>query len=180
MKHQITEKIEIPEGVSCTYHKGILTCRKESAEISRELNLLKIELKIGNSEIVLSCEKGNKNQFKIVRSSIAHIKNMFSGLNEKFVYHLEACNVHFPMTLKVEGNTLVVGNFLGEKVSRKALILPNVEVEVKGQKIAVSSSDREAAGQTAANMEKATKLKGRDRRIFQDGIFIVGKPGRFR
>ena len=79
------------------------------------------------------------------------------------------------MTLKIKNNELIINNFLGEKVPRKATIFPNVEVEIKGNIIKVSSIDKEAAGHTAANMEKATKVKKRDRRIFQDGIFITKK-----
>ncbi|MFH1290143.1 MAG: 50S ribosomal protein L6 [Nanoarchaeota archaeon] len=178
MKKQMSEKIEIPEGVSCSYESGKLTCRKDSAELSREIKIPQTQVKVGNNEIVLQCGKGSKNQYKIIKSNIAHIKNMFLGLQDKFVYELEAVSVHFPMTLKAEGDKLTIGNFLGEKTPRHAKILANVEVEIKGQKIKVSSSDREAAGQTAANLEKAAKLKGRDRRIFQDGIFIVEKPRR--
>ena len=135
-------------------------------------------MKIQGSEIALECKKGNKNHYKKIKSNVTHIKNLFLGLQEKFVYHLEAVNVHFPMTIKVEGNKVTIGNFLGEKVPRHATILPNVDVEIKGQKITVSSHNRDAAGQTAANLEKAARLKGRDRRIFQDGIFITEKPGR--
>ena len=102
---------------------------------------------------------------------------MFKGINEKFAYKLEACNVHFPMTLKIEGNKLAINNFLGEKTPRHAEILPNVDVDIKGQVITLTSHDKEAAGQTAANFEKATKVRNRDRRIFQDGIYITQKPG---
>ena len=33
----------------------------------------------------------------------------------------------------------------------------------------------EDVGQTAANLEQATVVKGRDIRVFQDGIYVVSK-----
>ena len=178
MKHSISEKILIPEGTSCQYNSGILKCSNNKNSLERKLNLPSIDVQISNGSIIFECKKGNKNEYKKIKSAIAHINNLFLGLNEKFVYKMEACNVHFPMTLKTESKKLTINNFLGEKTSRVAVILPNVDVEVKGTQITVSSNDRDAAGQTAANMEKATKVKARDRRIYQDGIFITSKPGR--
>ncbi|MFH1425769.1 MAG: 50S ribosomal protein L6 [archaeon] len=178
MKQPISQSIEIPEGIACSYTDLILTCKKDSTEVKREINIPQIELKIDNKNITLECKKANKNHRRTILTFLAHIKNMFVGLEKKFVYSLEAVNVHFPMAIKVEEDKVTINNFLGEKVPRYSKIMPNVNVEVKGQKITVSSPDREAAGQTAANLEKATKVKGRDRRIFQDGIFITEKPKR--
>ena len=83
------------------------------------------------------------------------------------------------MTLKVEGNTMTITNLFGEKVPRKAALpwTPS-EVQVKIENktdVTVSGSDREKVGQTAANIERACKIKKRDRRVFQDGIYIVSK-----
>jgi len=178
MKKQITQLIEIPEGITCEYKDLILTCKKDSAEISREINIPQVELIISDGKVTLDCKKGNKNQNKIIMAFKAHIRNLFQGLNEKFTYKLEAVNVHFPLSIKVEGDQVVINNFFGEKVPRHAKIMPNVEVDIKGQNITVSSANIEAAGQTAANLEKATKVKGKDKRIYQDGIYIVEKPGR--
>jgi large subunit ribosomal protein L6 len=177
MKHPIKEIIPIPEGVTCTYKDEIFSCKKDSIELKKKISIPEVEIKIDSNQIILNCKKGNKNHYKKIKTNITHIKNLFSGLDERFVYQLEAVNVHFPMALKVEGDKVSISNFLGEKVPRFAKILPNVDVEIKGQKITVSSNDKEAAGQTAANLEKATKVRGRDRRIFQDGIFLVEKPG---
>lgn len=177
MKIKIQEMIEIPKEIDCRIAGKKLICSKGGIDSTREINIPEVEIKIESEKILLTAEKGNKNELKAIRSQVAHIKNMLRGLQEPFVYRLEACNVHFPMTLKVESNKLIVNNFLGERVPRFAVILPGVDVEIKGQKITLTSQNIEAAGQTAANIEKTTKVKNRDRRIFQDGIFIVEKPG---
>ena len=46
----------------------------------------------------------------------------------------------------------------------------------QGDTITVESINIEHAGQTAANIESATKIKGRDRHVFQDGCYITSKP----
>ncbi|MDP3881635.1 MAG: 50S ribosomal protein L6 [Nanoarchaeota archaeon] len=178
MKKEIIESLHIPAEISCVVEGRKLICRKDNVEMTRTLDIPSISLEIKDSKIVLSCKKGSKREFKVMKSFIAHTQNIFTGLNNKFAYKLEACNLHFPMTLKLDKNTLLINNFLGEKIPRTATILPGVDIEIKGSKIDLSSSDREAAGQTAANIEKATRIKYRDRRIFQDGIFITHKPGR--
>jgi large subunit ribosomal protein L6 len=179
MRKKMIQKVQIPEGIECSLQNGFLKCKKDSTEISKDMNVPRIEVKAEGNEVVVQCAKGNKIQYKTILSLVAHINNMFSGLNEKFVYKLESVNVHFPMTIKVDGDKLTIGNFLGEKTPRHAKIMPNVEVEIKGQNITISSINREAAGQTAANFEKATRVKGKDKRIYQDGIYITEKPGRF-
>jgi len=176
MKREYVEEIEIPSGIECEIKDRIIRFKKDSVQLEKKLSFLRTKAYIKDNKIVFECKSGNKKDYAIIKSYIAHIKNLFRGLNEKYVYTLEAVFVHFPMTLKVEGRKLIINNFLGEKTPRYAEILPNVDVEIKGQKITISSHDKEAAGQTAANFERATKIRNKDRRIFQDGIFIVSKP----
>lgn len=175
MKKHFKETVEIPEGVSCTFEDKIFSCSKGSLTSLRSLDIPGVQVKVDNKAITLESKKGNKNQYKIIKSYVAHINNLFSGLDENYVYKLEACNVHFPMTLKLEKDKLIINNFLGEKVPRFAYILPNVKIDISGTKITLSSHNKEAIGQTAANLEKATLVRSRDRRIFQDGIFLVEK-----
>jgi large subunit ribosomal protein L6 len=42
----------------------------------------------------------------------------------------------------------------------------------------LTGSDLEQVSQTAANIERATKIRGFDPRVFQDGIYITEKAGR--
>lgn len=178
MRKKFTETIAVPQGITCTLEGACLKCVKGAVAVSRTFSTPGTTLRIEGESIVLSSLRANKRIIAFVKSARAHIANMFAGLASPYVYEMEICNVHFPMTVKVEENKLVITNFLGEKEKRSAVILPSVSLDVKGQKIIVSSSDLEAAGQTAANIEKATRIPKRDRRVFQDGIFITSKCGR--
>ena len=177
MKMKINETIEIPSGVVCEYKDGFLKGSIGQKTISKKIDMPNVEVVVKSNQISLSCDKTTKREFKKIRTFGVHVNNIFKGLEGDFVYKLESANVHFPMTFKLEGQKLVINNFLGEKVPRMAKIMPNVEVVVKGNQITISSPNKEAAGQTAANFEKATLIRKRDRRIFQDGIYIVEKPG---
>ena len=108
----------------------------------------------------------------------AHIKNMIKGVSEGFVYTLKICSSHFPMSVSVSGNKLEVKNYLGEKVPRVLNLVENVKVTINGEEVVVESSDKELAGQTAANIELLTRRSGFDRRVFQDGIYITEKAGK--
>lgn len=177
MRHEVRTEIEIPAGIHCEIAGRILKCKKDAHELIRDFTSPVISTKIEGNKIIFHCAKGNKGQYKIAQSYVKHAGNMFIGLEKKYIYKLQSANVHFPMTLKVAGENLEISNFLGEKLVRKARILPHVTVEIKGQEITVSSHNKESAGHTVANIEKATKIRNRDRRIFQDGIYLVSRPG---
>ena len=178
MRQELKRTITIPEGITCTTTDSKIECKKGEMVSTRKVNEASIDIKIENNEIVLSCNKGNKRHYKIIQSIASHLKNILNGMDNPYEYKLEICNVHFPITAKVDGEKVNITNFLGEKVPRSADILPNVQVQIKGNEVTVSSYDKEAAGQTAANIEKSTKINNRDRRIFQDGLFMTQKAGR--
>jgi large subunit ribosomal protein L6 len=79
------------------------------------------------------------------------------------------------MNVSVAGSELIIKNFYGEKVPRRSRIVQGVTVKVEGDVVKVEGCDIEKVGQTAANMEKATRITNRDRRIFQDGLWITSK-----
>jgi len=178
MNKDLTREIEIPEGVGVVVSGNEAVVKGGDKELKRSFDKGKVGIKVEDKKVVLSVKGATRRESKMIGTIWAHLKNMIAGVGEEFVYELEICNVHFPMNVKVDGGRVIIKSFLGETTVREARIVDGVKVDIKGNKIEVSSSDIEAAGQTAANLEKATRLTGRDRRIFQDGIFITAKPGR--
>jgi len=84
---------------------------------------------------------------------------------------------HFPMTVKAtqSQNKVIIENFLGERYPRTAKIIGHSQVEIQGDEVIITGINKEEVGQTMANIEQATKIKGRDPRVFQDGIYLVAK-----
>jgi len=177
--NKLREEIEVPEGITTSIEGDVLVMKKEDKELKRRLNPL-VGLKIEDHKITIKARKSTRRDKKMFGTIKAHIKNMVKGLEEGFTYRLEIANVHFPMTVShdKDSNELVVKNFLGEKTDRRIKLVEGVDIKTDKNEIEVSSFDIEKAGQTATNIEKGTRVRNKDRRIFQDGIFITEKPGR--
>lgn len=174
MRLNIREEIQINEGIDVEIKGRKVTIKKEEKKIEKEMP---IKLKKQDDKIIIEIKKATKREKKLIGTTRAHIRNMLKGLEEDYFYKLQICSIHFPITVSVEDNKLVVKNFLGETKPRVVKLNKNVQVKIDKDIITVQSFDKELAGQTAANIEKAGKIKARDRRIFQDGIYITEKPG---
>jgi len=179
MKIDLNEEIEILEGIAVSVKNEEITMKKDGNEVNRKMNPA-VKVQIEGNKIMVKVIKATKREKKIFGTFIAHFKNMMRGLDEKFKYKLESANVHFPMNISFDtGNReLVVKNFLGEKTDRKIKIRDGVDIKVNKNIIEIESVDKELAGQVSADIEKKIKPKKKDRRIYQDGIYIIEKPGR--
>ena len=178
MKKEIFQKIGIPEGIEAEIEGNEIRLRSEGNEIRKKFAVNKVSLEKKGGEIIVGSKKASKKEKKMINTIAAHIKNMVGGLQNEFEYKLKVCSTHFPISTEIKGNEVIIKNFLGEKTPRKSKILQGVKVKIEKDVITVSSHDKESAGQTASNLEKATWIRLRDRRIFQDGIFITSKAGK--
>ena len=170
--------VNIPEGVNVTVDKLIATVTGPLGQLQRELWYPGIEVKKSDSEVVIETKMQRREQFAMLGTIESHLKNMITGVTKGYEYKMKVVYSHFPIQLKTEGNQVMIGNFLGEKKSRKASIRGNTKVTIKGDQVIINGINREDVGQTAANIHMATKIKRFDPRVFQDGIYLVESSGR--
>jgi large subunit ribosomal protein L6 len=174
---RLKKEIIIPSGIDVNLGE-MITIKKGKNVISKKLCYPTIEVKKEGEKIVLSPKLFTKKEKKIINTFRAHLKSMIQGVEEPYKYTVKICAGHFPMNVTIEGKNIVVKNFLGEKVPRKTEIVDNVDVKIEGDTLTITSPDKEAAGQTAANCERCTRITNRDRRVFQDGLWIIKKAER--
>ena len=157
----IREEIEIPEGVEVIIENNEVSVKGPNGEDSRKFTYPNVSIK--------------EEDKAMIGTTKAHINNMLIGVTDGFEYHMKIVFAHFPMTVKVQNDTVVIDNFLGERHPRTAKIVGSAKVAVKGDEVTITGINKEHVGQTMANLEQATKIKGRDPRVFQDGIYLTSK-----
>ena len=168
--------VELPEGVTMNIDKNIVTLTKSENSLSREFPPAMLTISQEKNNIKLKGNSHNAKNRAIVGTFNAHITNMLKGLEKPFSYKLRIASVHFPMTAVINNGVFELKNFIGGKRIRKAIIPKGVDINVNGSEIELSSRDIELAGMVANRLEQLTRIIRRDRRVFQDGIFIIEKP----
>ena len=174
---RIEHSVTIPEGVTASLSEdGVVSIQGPKGTLSRQFTNSHMDLFQEGGALIVRTDMPRRKIKALAGTWNAHLNNMVKGVTDGFTYNLKAVYSHFPMTLSVKGNVFVVNNYFGEKVPRNADILEGVEVKVNNKvEVVVSGIDKENVGQTAANIERCVTVKNRDRRVFQDGIYLVGK-----
>ncbi len=170
------KEIEIPEGLDVNFGDNRLGVKGEKGEVSKIFKHPRVKIKAEDRRIVLRSDFENKKVRAVMGTWNAIIKNMFLGVAKGWKGELKLVYSHFPVKLKLEENKLLIENFIGERSPRSVAIPEDLKVEVDKNVIYVSGADKEAVGRFCGLVEQTTRVRGYDRRIFQDGIYITRKP----
>ena len=164
--------VEIPEGVESMLDGKIVTIKGEKGELTRDFSHAPINIQLDAKTVTVQASWPRKKEAALVGTVSSHIQNMIKGVMRGFTYKLKIVFSHFPITVKIIGKTLSIENFIGERNPRKARIMGNTTVIIKGDDIIVQGISIEDVSQTAANIQNATKIRNKDPRVFLDGIYV--------
>lgn len=170
------KELVIPEGVKVELVDNKVKISGPKGDLERKLDFREnIKIEKMENKIKVSSETERRKTKALVGAITAHIRNMIDGVIKGYIYKLKVVYSHFPITVKVDKDKVVIQNFLGERTPRIAQIVGKSQVKVEGQEITVSGIDLDEVSQTAANIEQATRITGYDRKVFQDGCYIVSR-----
>ncbi|HUK39194.1 MAG TPA: 50S ribosomal protein L6 [Methanomicrobiales archaeon] len=168
-----TRKVKIPEGVTVRIEENLVKVQGPKGMLMREMYYPNVSIAVAGTEFVVTTASERKKLLAVCGTFAAHVQNMCRGVTKGYQYRMRVVYSHFPIQLKLAGDRIEVGNFLGEKRSRYARIERDVKVALGSDEVTITGIDKEAVGKTAANIEHATRIRERDPRVFQDGVYIV-------
>lgn len=171
-----SKEVLIPENVNIEIVNNKVKVSGEKGSLEKEFKaIFGVKIEKQEDKVKVSSESERRKVKALVGTIAAHIRNMIDGVTKGFTYKLKVIYFHFPITVKVEGNKVLIQNFLGERVPRVAKIFGDAKVKVDGQDIIVTGINVDDVGLTASSIEQATRIKARDRKVFQDGCWIVSR-----
>jgi len=174
------ETLEIPKGVDVKIEGNNLITVKgpEGGPITKDFSHARgINIELQDNKLRFTAHFPKNPTLALAKTIINIINNLVIGVQDNYNYISKICYSHFPCTVEVKEKTkeIHVVNFLGERAPRKAKFPNNVKIEVKGDDVYFIGPDKEALGLAAANLKRACRIRKKDPRVFQDGVYLYKK-----
>ena len=169
------KNIAVPDGVDVKIDGRVISVKGEKGSLTRDFSEAPIGLQLEDKKIIVQASWPRKREAALVGTVAAIIQNMITGITRGFTYKLKIVFSHFPISVKVKGKKVSIENFTGERSPRLTRIMGDATVSFKEDDVIVQGISLEDVSQTAANIERATKVKNKDPRVFLDGIFVYEK-----
>jgi large subunit ribosomal protein L6 len=168
-------RVDLPKGVELTVHGRTLRAQGPLGTVERPFpsDVLALTVAGGAAEITVRLPPERRRSRTLARTWAAHVANLAGGVTRGVEARLKVVAAHFPMKVQVRGEELVIENFLGEKYPRTTRLLPGTKAQVDGEIVVLTGWDVEQVGQSAANIERVTRIRDYDPRVFQDGIYLI-------
>jgi len=172
---EFQETITIPKGITISMKKHMMEFQGPLGKTFKSFRKIPVDVEIKDGKVILTAQGSRKREYSILHTARSLVKNICEGLTEGYTIKMKVVYAHFPITVKVQGKEILIENFQGERAARKTKIFGNTKVIPKGEDIILTGEVLTDVTQTAANIQLKTKVKGKDHRVFLDGIYIYEK-----
>ena len=171
----IEKTVEIPSGVEIIIDGRQVTARGPKGELTRDFSHSLVDISLEEGIVKIRKEWPRKKESAVVGTIRSLIENMILGVKEGFTYKLKMVFAHFPVSVKIDQDRVIIENFAGQRRTIIVKIIGSSKVSVEGDDVIVRGIDLEEVSQTAANIEQAERVRRKDPRVFLDGIYVYEK-----
>ncbi len=168
---EVSRTIQVPDDVDLSVVGKTINVKGAKGTLTRDFSYAPISIEGQGKEVCISAKWPRKKEAALVGTIYSHIHNMIVGVTKGYTYKMKIVFSHFPITVKLQDKSVMIENFTGERRPRKIKILGDVKVKIEPEDIIIQGTNLELVSQTAANIEQMTKVRGKDPRVFLDGIY---------
>ena len=172
---KLAAELEIPEGVTVTYDKPMITVQGPLGKTWKSFKKIPVTIDIKDGKVLFKAQGTRDKNRAIMNTSRSLIRNLCEGVVEGYTIKMKIVFSHFPITVKVEGKTVLIENFQGERAARKTKIWGDTKVVPKGDDVIITGHVLTDVSQTAAEIENGSRVKNKDHRVFLDGVYKFEK-----
>jgi large subunit ribosomal protein L6 len=169
---EVSRIVQVPDDVDVTVAGKVVTVKGAKGTLTRDFSHASVEMEGQGKEVKIWAKWPRKKESALVGTLESHIKNMIKGVTSGYTYKMKIVFSHFPISVKVQGRAVLIENFTGERRPRHVKILGDVKVKIDNEDVVIEGINLEQVSQTAANIEQSTKVRGKDPRVFLDGIYV--------
>ncbi len=175
-EQEIAEQVEAPASVTIRKEGNLIEVKGRIGKLKKDFTKLPATVTVEGNKITIKPYGTRKRDFAVTKTARSVIAAMIKGVEKGYTYKLKIIFAHFPISVKVKGKEVHVENFYGERSARISQIMGDAtKVSVVGEDVVIQGPSLEDVSQTAANIELSTKTKGKDQRVFLDGLYIYSK-----
>ena len=125
-------EIPIPEGVNVTVDENIVKIKGPLGEITKDFSKIPVEFYVEDNKVIkFKIFLKGKRGFALINTIRSKLNNLFIGVQKGYVYKMKVYHVHFPISIEISGDEVIIKNFIGERGARRAKIMPGVNVKVE-------------------------------------------------
>jgi large subunit ribosomal protein L6 len=176
IEQEITAEVEAPASVTIKKEGNVLQVKGTLGTVQKDFTKLPATVTVQGNKVTIKPYGTRKRDLAVTNTARSLIAGMIKGVEKGYTYKLKIIFAHFPISVKVKGKEVHVENFYGERSARVSKIIGDVtKVSVVGEDVVIQGPSLENVSQTAANIELSTKTKGKDQRVFLDGLYVYSK-----
>jgi large subunit ribosomal protein L6 len=175
-EQEIMAEVEAPASVTITKEGNVIIVKGKLGTVKKDFTKLPATVTVQGNRVTIKPYGIRKRDLAVTNTARSLISGMVKGVEKGYTYKLKIIFAHFPISVKVKGKELHAENFFGERSPRISQIIGDAtKVSVVGEDVVVQGPSLEDVSQTAANIELSTKTKGKDQRVFLDGLYVYSK-----